>query len=142
MVAQFRPERMTRGEAFERACKRNALRREGKLPLIDIKLAVEEELRREATRVHYEAAEHYREAFDDIEARVTKDLCAERGPNFRTSVSSHWMITLRSNREFAAFLECLGFPRPPSVVIPYGSSRAKSASSRECTSAEFDGLPV
>lgn len=141
MTPAFCPERMTRSEAFRRACQRNAIRRAGKLPLLGISEAVDEELRREAIHVHYAAAEHYRSDFEQIQSRVVAELCNERGSGFSDRTSGRWISTLRSNREFAAFLASEGFARPVTAMIPYGTGRAKAAISRNVENADLDQLP-
>jgi hypothetical protein len=138
MRTQLRLDQMTRSEAFRRACERNALRKEAKLPILRISDAVDEELRRDAIRVHYAAADHYRHVYERIRRSVVIDLEMERSPHFAQSAGGRWIITLRSNREFAAFLASLGYERPAPAMIVYGSAKAKEAAVNGAPDAVLD----
>jgi hypothetical protein len=129
---------MTRSLAFHRACERNALRKEAKLPLLAISDAVDEELRRDAIRVHYAAADYYRHVYERIRLSVITDLEMERGAHFTEIAGCHWIATLRSNREFAAFLASMGYERPMPAMTVYGSAKAKEAAKNGALDAVLD----
>jgi hypothetical protein len=115
---------MTKSEAFRRACERNALRREGKLPLIPMAEAMEEELRRDAIRVYDAVARLHQADFERIKADVTAALQSERGPDIGRSAAGRWLIRWHAHRQFDRFLRSLGFARPLGRVVVYGSNRA------------------
>jgi hypothetical protein len=138
MKTQFCPNRMKRSEAFHRACERNALRKEVKLPILPISDAVEVELRRDAIRVHYAAADHYRHAYEQIRRSVIGELEVERGRGAGESAGGRWIVTLRSNREFADFLASMGYERPMPAMTVYGSAKAKEAAVNGALDAVLD----
>lgn len=138
MTETFCPVRLSRAEAFRLACERNALRRESQLPLIPMSKAVEEELRRDAIRAHYAAADHYGPVYDRITRGVIEALDEERGVSFHKSAGGRWIVNLRSDREFATFLASRGFPRPMPAMTRYGSVKAKEAALTGALDAVLD----
>lgn len=135
---QAPPSRMSRSEAFRRACERNALRKDAKLPLLPISEAIQEELRRDAIRVHYEAADHFRHVFEQIQRSAIAKYEIERGPGSSKRAGGRWMVTLRSNREFSAFLASMGYERPMPAMTVYGSAKAKEAAVNGALDAVLD----
>jgi hypothetical protein len=114
---------MTTAEAFRRTCERNALRREARLPLIDIRDGIAEELRRDALIAYGLAADHYREVYLRIRQEVLDELRAERGPDFGPSAGGRWIVDHFAGRRFDQFLAGKGFVRPPTRGVSYGSKR-------------------
>jgi hypothetical protein len=122
-TVQFSSERMSRAEAFRRACERNALRRHAQLPLIPIREAVDDELRRDAIRLYDAAADHHHEEYRRTRACVLIELREERGPDFGRSTGGRWVVDHIAGVRFRQFLASRGFVRPESRGVIYGAVR-------------------
>ena len=81
-----------RGAIFSELCRRNALRRESHLPLLNI--SAEYERLVNVAKWGYILEHHYAHT----RAEVLADLRATRGPDFGNSAGGRWMIEIFTER--------------------------------------------
>lgn len=89
-IAQSIP--IDRAAIFSELCRRNALRREAHLPLLDLPAEYRRLL--EVGKWSYIVAHHYA----DTRAEVLAALRAKHGPDFGYSAGGRWMIEIVTSR--------------------------------------------
>lgn len=82
-----------RAAIFTSVLKRNALRREAHLPLLDVRVTYERELAQALWRAH--ANEHY----EAVRAEVVARLRARFGPKWGFSAGARWHVEIETDRE-------------------------------------------
>jgi hypothetical protein len=118
---------MDRATAFTELTQRNALRRDAKLPLLDLRtemvLAVELD-------AHRDYVQHCEEHGDDrrcIMEDVLSNLRMTRGADFPSSIGGRMLVRLMTDQRFQAFLEIEHDIRRPTMTgrhpIKYGELR-------------------
>ena len=113
-----------RAAIFTALTRRNAVRREAKLPLLDIHSefahAVEVAEWREACVKHAEDMAR-------IRIEVIADLRRRHGNDFGDSVGGHWAINIEVSKRFNALLAADGVhPPTPRHSVVYGSDRSEA----------------
>lgn len=81
-----------RGAIFSDILRRQALRREAQLPLLDVRAEYERAVERVRWRTH---VERYGEA---VRAQVLAELRTKNGPQFGGSVGGLWAVRLRTEK--------------------------------------------
>jgi hypothetical protein len=106
---------------FEALTKRNAVRRDAKLPVLDIHAEFDHAV---SVALWNEGVERFRDEMPRIKQQVLAELREQRGADFPQSVGGHWMVNYEVSRRFLALLNSNGYHRPTSHhTIVYGSHR-------------------
>jgi len=118
---------MDRAATFTELTKRNALRREAKLPLLDLHSEMTLAVELDAHRAYTEQCQTYDDERRRIMSDVLKELRQVRGGNFPSSMGGRMLIRLMSDQRFRAFLEIDHGIRKPTMTgrhpISYGELR-------------------
>jgi|HigsolmetaGSP11D_1036233.scaffolds.fasta_scaffold00147_19 hypothetical protein len=113
---------MRKSELFTELTKRNALRREAQLPLLDLRRELQKQEIIEAWKEYYTIQEAYEEKRKSILDRISREYAVKYGvaPD---SAGGHWIVLAKAEREFEAYLETIGYKKPPPIpgqAIFYG----------------------
>lgn len=73
-------------------CNRNSLRREARLPLLDVRVTFEREVRQARWREH--VARHH----DAVRAKVLREARGTHGPDYPRSAGGQWAVRIRTRR--------------------------------------------
>lgn len=88
-----------RGAIFSDILRRQALRREAQLPLLNVRAEYERAVEQARWRAHVET---YGEA---IRAQVLAELRAKNGPHFGSSVGGIWAVELLASNRLSAMFD-------------------------------------
>lgn len=110
-----------RAAIFAELTKRNAVRREAKLPLLDIR---SEFIHAVGVATWREACEKHAVDMARIEQEVLAEFRDRRGADFPQSLGGRWMVNFEVSKRFLALLADDGVhPPTPHHRIVYGSDR-------------------
>jgi hypothetical protein len=119
-----------RSRFFTEITHRNALRKQAKLPLLDVRTEMRRALNLEAWRQYYQRWDEHAERYRAIVEAVLEEGRAERGPDFGRSWSGRLLVDFKSRRIFEAYLARLGVNRPELLGgVQYGSGGVADAPS-------------
>jgi len=118
---------MDKAAIFAEVLRRNALRREAQLPLLDVTVEYRHAVA-QAERAEFQAiCDQHRDLFDDMLESVTQELRTKRrNPSFGNCMGSRMKIAAAARQRFYSALELRGFKQPSGGMrnaIPYGKSR-------------------
>ncbi len=104
---------MDNGAIFTELTRRNALRREAGLPLLDLRAEFAHAVAW-ARWLEYEAVcEAHKDLFAAIQAEVAEELLRATGSDHRQSMGGRWLIGVRTRDRFEAALARKGFRKLP-----------------------------
>ena len=118
---------MDKAAIFAEVLRRNALRREAQLPLLDVTAEYHHPVA-QAERAEFQAiCDRHRDLWDEMLTTVTQELRAKRdNPSFGNCMGSRMKIAAVARQRFYSALELRGFKQPSGGMrnaIPYGKSR-------------------
>jgi hypothetical protein len=106
---------------FTELTRRNAVRRNAKLPLLDIHAEFDHAV---SVALWNEGVERFRDDMPRIKQEVLAELRENRGADFPQSVGGHWLVNFEVSRRFLALLASHGYHRPtPHHAIVYVSNQ-------------------
>jgi hypothetical protein len=106
---------------FAEVAQRNAVRRDAKLPLLDLRAEFEHAV---SVALWKEGCERFDRELPRIKQEVLAELRAHRGADVPETVGGHWLVNYEVSRRFLALLAEHGVHRPtPRHQITYGSNR-------------------
>jgi hypothetical protein len=112
---------------FTEITKRNALRRQAKLPLLNVRAEMERGLNVEAWRQYHQRWDEHAERYRAIVDSVLAEGRAERGPDFGRSWSGRLLVDFKSRKIFERYLAQLGINTPELMGgVQYGSGRVEA----------------
>ena len=112
-----------RAAIFTELTRRNAVRREAKLPLLDMRAEFDHAVEVAAWR---EACEKHADDMARIRIEAIADLRRRHGDDFGYSVGGHWAISIEVSKRFNALLAADGVhPPAPRHSVVYGSDRSE-----------------
>jgi hypothetical protein len=118
---------MDRATAFTELTQRNALRRDAKLPLLDLRTEMVLAVELDAHRAYAEECQTYSYDRRRIMEDVLSELRMTRGADFPRSMGGRMLVRLMTDKRFQAFLEIECGIRKPAMVgrnaIRYGELR-------------------
>ena len=104
---------MDKGAIFAEITRRNALRREAGLPLLDVRQEFEHGVAVARWREYQEACDAQADLRAAIQAEVVEELRRKTGRDHRLSAGGRWLIAARTRERFEAAMARMGFRRPP-----------------------------
>lgn len=114
---------MTREQDYLIALRRNVLRRQARLPTLDIRVMMQEDADKRAWRAYGATWDAHKHVHEQMRAEFVSDLRARRGVGVGRSAGGRWAIGHAVTRKYAEYLARLGFRRPAIRGIEYGESR-------------------
>jgi hypothetical protein len=118
---------MDRAAIFTELTQRNALRRQAKLPLLDLHVEMTLAVEIEAHRAYTEQCQTYDDDRQNIMADVLSELRMTRGADFPGSIGGWMLVGLMTDQRFRAIMEIEhGLKAPASTSrhpIKYGELR-------------------
>jgi hypothetical protein len=113
-----------RSRLFTQITQRNALRRQAKLPLLNVRAEMERALNVEAWRQYSLRWAEHADRYRAIVESVMSQHRAEYGPNFGQSWSGRLLLDFKARKIFEAYLARLGINRPESLAsVVYGGGQ-------------------
>lgn len=117
---------MNRSEIFNALTQRNALRRQAKLPLLDIRAEYDYQVGLAAARDYQAASERFADERARIRAQVLADFRALHGAGFGLSLGACWAVGQETSQRFRRYMsEARGVHEPGHTgrnSIVYGSA--------------------
>jgi hypothetical protein len=108
---------------FAELARRNAVRRDAKLPLLDLRAEFKHAV---SVALWHEGCERFRDDMQRIKQEVLAEFRERRGADFPQSVGGHWLVNYEVSRRFLALLADHGYHRPtPRQQIVYGMDRTR-----------------
>ena len=118
---------MDTGEIFTTLTQRNALRRQAKLPLLDIRTAYDHQVGLAAARDYQAVCARFADERICIREQVLADFRALHGFGFGHSFGGRWAVSHETNQRFRRYMsETLGVHEPGPTgqnSIVYGSAK-------------------
>jgi hypothetical protein len=93
-----------RAAIFAELTKRNAVRREARLPLLDLRAEYAHQIWIAKRREYWTACDEHADEREAIRRRVLAEFRAKYGPNFPSTSGGHWAVGLRTNKRFAVLM--------------------------------------
>src|SRR3978361_711781 len=103
---------MDTGEIFTTLTQRNALRRQAKLPLLDIRAEYDHQVGLAAVRDYQAACERFADEGARIREQVLADFRALHGPGFGLSFGGRWAVGHETNQRFRRYIALRHGRRP------------------------------
>lgn len=95
---------MGTGEIFTTLTQRNALRRQAKLPLLDIRAEYDHQVGLAAERAYAAVCERFADERAHMREQVLGDLRVVHGPGFGLSIGGRWAVGHETNRRFRRYM--------------------------------------
>jgi hypothetical protein len=125
--AELRGGIMDTDEIFTALTQRNALRRQAKLPLLDVKAEYAHQVGLAAGRDYAAACERFADERARIREQVLADFRAVHGPGFGLSFGGRWAVGHETNQRFHRYMDETHGVHAPAQAAPnsivYGSAR-------------------
>src|SRR5215212_404836 len=103
---------MDKAAIFTELTRRNALRREAGLPLLDLRREFDHEVALARWNEYQAVCDAHADLRAAIEAEVVEELRRRTGRDHRLSVGGSWLIAALTGQRFDAALARKGFRRP------------------------------
>ena len=97
---------------FTEITRRNALRREAGLPLLDVRQEFEHAVAVARWDEYRAACDAHADLRAEIQAQVIEELQRSTGRDHRLSVGGRWLIAARTRERFEEAMARMGFRRP------------------------------
>ncbi len=104
---------MDKTAIFAELTRRNALRREAGLPLLDVRREFDDAVAIARWDEYQAVCDAQADLRAAIQAEVVEELRRETGRDHRLSVGGRWLIAARTRERFEAAMARMGFRRPP-----------------------------
>ncbi|MBD0275471.1 MAG: hypothetical protein ICV73_26520 [Acetobacteraceae bacterium] len=104
---------LERATIFAELTRRNALRREAGLPLLDLRREFDHEVALARWDEYQAVCDAHADLRAAIQAEVVDELRRKTGRDHRLSAGGRWLIAARTRERFEAALARMGFRRPP-----------------------------
>ena len=98
---------------FTALTRRNTLRREAGLPLLDLRREFEHEVALARWNEYQAVCDAHADLRAAIEAEVVEELRRKTGRDHRLSAGGRWLISHLTRERFEAAMARMGFCRPP-----------------------------
>ena len=119
---------LNKAAIFTEITRRNALRREAGLPLLDVRAEFDHGVALARWEEYQAVCDAHADLRAEIQAEVIEELRRSTGRDHRLSVGGRWAIAARTQQRFEAALARKGHPRPPiptrNLTI-YGADRRR-----------------
>lgn len=112
--------------AFLEVARRNALRRGAGLPLLDVRQEIAALRRREQAEAWSRAFERHRSERERLRSLLVEEHHRATGRDLRDSAGGRWALAYKSYALYASYLERLGYTRPGTRGVRYGSARRRT----------------
>ena len=100
---------------FTDLTRRNALRKANGLPLLDLRTEYAHQMWLAKRREYWAACDEHADEREAIRRQVLVEFQAKYGADFPGTTGGHWMVGLKANRRFSAYMEQRYGVFPPQV---------------------------
>ena len=98
--------------------RRNAIRREAKLPLLDVRVEQERDMAEARLNEWWAFCDEHKATRDQIKTEVLAEFRQRYGPDFPVNSISGMAVEIRTNQRFAEFAASKGM-EDPSIEAPH-----------------------